>query len=534
MPTGAALLVETLVAAGVEQLFTLSGNQILSVYDAAIDTPLALYHTRHEAAAVHMADAFARLTDRPGVALVTAGPGHLNALGALYGALMEESPVVLLSGASPRAQRGLGAFQEIDQAAAARPVTKAAWTAEDPARLGEDIARALAVASAGRPGPVHVSLPGDVLEASVASTGAAAPTSVARVATSDAVIARTLDLLAEAKRPVIVVGPGMARGRRWAAVQRLAVSVAAPALASESPRGLNDPWLHGANACLADADVVLLLGKALDFSLRFGRAPGFAAACRFVHVTAEPAPPNPRATLTIVADPAMVAEQLATAAQGRAWATTGWADEVVRTRAATPAAWDPLRRSTRAPMHPLAVCAALQPLVDRGAVLVADGGEFGQWVQAGVEAPVRLINGPSGSIGSAIPMAIAARLVHRERPIIAALGDGTFGFHPLELDTALRYALPIVAVVGNDARWNAEHQLQLQHYGAARAVACTLLPQRYDKVAEALGGHGEHVEIPAELAPALERAIASGKPAVVNVVIDGVAAPTFADGGAAH
>ena len=134
MATGAGLLVEALLAAGVEQLFTLSGNQILGVYDAAIDTPLALYHTRHEAAAVHMADAFARLTDRPGVALVTAGPGHLNALSALYGALMEESPVVLLSGASPRAQRGLGAFQEIDQAAAARPVTKAAWVAEDPAR----------------------------------------------------------------------------------------------------------------------------------------------------------------------------------------------------------------------------------------------------------------------------------------------------------------------------------------------------------------------------------------------------------------
>jgi len=132
MPAAARALVETLVAGGVEHLFTLSGNQILSVYDAAIGRPLALYHTRHEAAAVHMADAWGRLTERPGVALVTAGPGHLNALSALYGALMEDSPVVLLSGASPRGERGLGAFQEVDQAAAARPVTKAAWTAEDP------------------------------------------------------------------------------------------------------------------------------------------------------------------------------------------------------------------------------------------------------------------------------------------------------------------------------------------------------------------------------------------------------------------
>jgi acetolactate synthase-1/2/3 large subunit len=185
-------------------------------------------------------------------------------------------------------------------------------------------------------------------------------------------------------------------------------------------------------------------------------------------------------------------------------------------------------------MHPLVVCAALQPIVDDGAVVVIDGGEFGQWVQAGVEALRRLINGPSGSIGSAIPMAIAARLVHGDRPVIAALGDGTFGFHALELDTALRYGLPIVAVVGNDARWNAEHQLQLQHYGAARAVACELLPTRYDRVAEALGGHGEHVEHPDQLPAALGRAIASGKPAVVNVVIDGVPAPTFTGGAGGH
>ena len=534
MPTGAASLVDTLVAAGVEQLFTLSGNQILSIYDAALGKPLALYHTRHEASAVHMADAFGRLTGRPAVALVTAGPGHLNALSALYGALMEESPVVLLSGASPRAQRGLGAFQEIDQAAAARPVTKAAWTAEDPARLGEDIARALGIATSGRPGPVHVSLPGDVLEASVASAGAAPLAGASRVATSDAVVNQALGLLTAAKRPVIVVGPAMARGRRWAAVQQLAAALGAPALPSESPRGLNDPWLHGANACLAAADVVLLLGKALDFSLRFGRAPGFAADCRFVHVTAEPAPPNPRAALTIVADPATVAEQLAGAARGHASSATGWAHDVARIRAATPPAWEALRASTRSPMHPLAVCAALQRPVDAGAVLVVDGGEFGQWVQAGVEAPVRLINGPSGSIGSAIPMAVAAKLVHRDRPVIAALGDGTFGFHALELDTALRYDLPIVAVVGNDARWNAEHQLQLQHYGAERTVACTLLPTRYDRIAEALGGHGEHVERAEELPAALERAMASRKPAVVNVVIDGVAAPTFTTGAAAH
>jgi len=531
MPAAARALVDTLVAAGVEHLFTLSGNQILSVYDAAIGRPLTLYHTRHEAAAVHMADAWARLTDRAGVALVTAGPGHLNALSALYGARMEDSPVVLLSGASPRAERGLGAFQEIDQAASARPVTKAAWTAEDPQRLADDVARALLLAQSGRPGPVHLSVPGDVLDANVADTAPARVTITAPVRAGDTEIKAVVEMLAAAKRPVIIVGPGMARGSRWAAVQALSRATRVPALPSESPRGLNDPWLHGANASLAQADVVLLLGKTLDFSLRFGRASAWAPGCRFVQVTAEPAPARD-GVMSIVADPLAVTAQIA--AKAGAAATTGWAEEVARIREATPSGWSDLRRGTSTPMHPLAVCAAVQPWLDRGATLVVDGGEFGQWAQAGLDARERLINGPSGSIGSAMPMAIAARLARAGAPVLALLGDGTFGFHALEIDTALRYGLPFVAVVGNDARWNAEHQLQLKHYGAERAVACSLLPTRYDRVAEALGGHGEHVERASDLPAALERAVASGKPAVVNVVIDGVPAPTFGVATAAH
>ena len=393
------------------------------------------------------------------------------------------------------------------------------------------MARALALAQSGRPGPVHLSLPGDVLDANVPEAKpapvAAAPPALARASDVTAALAA----LTEAKRPVIVAGPGMARGRRWAAVQKLARSLAVPALPSESPRGLDDPWLRGANARLAEADVVLLLGKALDFSLRFGRAPAWPAGCRFVQVTAEPAPKRD-GVVSIIADPPTVVDQLTAAAPSPA--ATGWADEVARTRAATPPAWNEWRRSAATPMHPLAVCAAVQPWLDRGATLVADGGEFGQWAQAGLDARERLINGPSGSIGSAMPMAIAARLARPAAPVFALLGDGTFGFHALEVDTALRYGLPFVAVVGNDARWNAEHQLQIRHYGAERAVACSLLPTRYDRVAEALGGHGEHVERAADLPAALERAVASGKPSVVNVMIDGVPAPVFSHRAASH
>jgi len=536
--TGAQLLVHALVGAGVRHLFSLSGNQILSVYDATIEQPISILHTRHEAGAVHMADAWGRLTERPGVALVTAGPGHLNAISALYGALMSESPVVLLSGHAPKGQAGRGAFQEIDQVGAARPVTKAAWRVESAASMGEDMARALTIAASGRPGPVHLSLPGDLLEAKVAEAPAAAPAAPGHEPTliPDVTIAQILERLESARRPLIVVGPAMARAARGASVAAFSRATGIPALPVESPRGLNDPWLHMAANIFAQADAVLLLGKRLDYGLRFGDAGVFAADRHIIQVDWDAAAlaKDARVALSLVADPARVAERLAAEAAGRRWKHAAWGDEVRAARNAVPPGWAALRAATSRSIHPLRVGAALQPLLDRGAILVADGGEFGQWIQAGCEARTRLINGPSGSIGSAIPMALGAKAAHPDKLVIAALGDGTFGFHAFELDTAVRHGLPIVTVVGNDARWNAEHQLQLQHYGAERTVGCELRPTRYDQVAAALGAHAEHVEYPGDLDTALERAVASGRPAVINVMIDGVPAPTYRAGAGAH
>ena len=527
--TGARHLVDALAAAGVRQLFTLSGNQILSVYDATIGRDIELIHTRHEAAAVHMADAWGRLTETPGVALVTAGPGMLNAISALYGARMADSPVVLLAGASPRGQRGKGAFQEVDQVAAARPVVKAAWSIEDPARAGDDVARALAIAASGRPGPVYLSLPGDVLEADAGGAGATPPSPAPAQPLAERDALAIVALLAEAKRPLILTGPAMGRGPRWALVQRLAATVGAPALPIESPRGVNDPWLRGATRVLGEADVVLLLGKPLDYSLRFGQA--FARGARVVALDGETAAGAAGVTLAVAAEPGPAAERLAAVAAMRAWPASSWRDEVESARRATPPVWEALRRADAEPIHPLRVCAALAPHVEAGALLVADGGEFGQWVQAGLEPRERIINGLSGSIGSALPMAIGARRAQPGRPVIAAMGDGTFGFHAFELDTALRHRLPIVVVIGNDARWNAEHTLQIRTYGPERTVGCELLPTRYDALAAALGAHGEFVQRADELAPALARALAAGRPACVNILIDGQPAPTFGGAG---
>ena len=534
--TGAELLIESLISAGVKHIFSLSGNQILSLYDASIGRDINLLHTRHEAAAVHMADGWGRLTEQPGVALLTAGPGHCNAISALYGALMAESPVVLLSGHSPHAQIGSGAFQEIDQVATAKPVTKAAWLVEDANRLDEAIATALSLACEGRPGPVHLSLPSDILEATVspqplhrtdrdnASTDNAATNNVDDV----------LRQLTEAQHPLILAGPAMGRPLRWTEVERLSEATGIPALPMESPRGVNDPWLHQATNCLSKADLVLLVGKKLDFSLRFGQPPFFSEECRFIQIDADASQlrlEKPSA-LTIHAEPTGIVRQLTTAAQAfegsqKKGRYDSWQAEVVAARKTTPAEWEGLRVSSEQPIHPLRVCEALQPFLDDGAVFVSDGGEFGQWVQAGLEAEHRLINGPAGSIGSSIPMGLAAKLAYPQRPVFVFLGDGTFGYHAMEFDTALRYNLPIIAVVGNDARWNAEHQLQIQNYGEERTVGCDLLPSRYDKMIEALGGHGELVQHPADIAPAVERALASGVPACINITIESVSAPTF-------
>ena len=526
--TGAHLVVEALEAAGVRHLFSLSGNHILSLYDATLGSRLSILHTRHEAAAVHMADAWGRLTDEPAVALVTAGPGHCNAVSALYTALMAESPLVLLSGHAPLGQLGRGGFQEVDQAAVAAPVAKASWMAKDASRLGEDITAALELARSGRPGPVHVSLPGDLLEAKVSdATPARSPRDEAPAAAPAESVERVLALLAAAQRPLVLLGPAMARGARAAAVERLSEATGVPALPMESPRGFNDPWLHLAAPLLKEVDLLLLLGKKPDFVVRFAQATNHAPGCRVVQVDADAASLRGGAVQGIVADPAVMADQLAAAARGRAWSHRAWGEEVRRARATVPAGWAAARRSEQAPIHPLRVCAALQPHVDRGAILVVDGGEFGQWVQAGVEAAPRLINGVAGAIGAAIPMALAARLRHPDRPVIAVLGDGTFGFHAFELDTAARYGLPVVTIVGNDARWNAEHQLQLQHYGADRTVGCALRPSRYDQMAVALGAHGEHVERAADLEPALDRAFRANIPAIVNIPIASLAAPTY-------
>jgi acetolactate synthase-1/2/3 large subunit len=368
------------------------------------------------------------------------------------------------------------------QAELAGPLTRASWTVQSAHAVGAEVARALREA---RKGPVHLSVPNDVLDA---RTQTKIPDDFSFPETAQT---QKVEALLNAKRPLVVAGPAAMRTQ---ARKRPAM----PVVGMESPRGVNDPSLGKLAEILRKADVVVLLGKLLDFTLKFGKA--FAPDCRIVKAAPDAELPEPAA------------------------AQRAWLDEVRTALAYRPPEWQEIQGT----LHPVVVCREVQKLLAApGSVLVSDGGEFGQWAQACLEAPRRIINGPAGSIGSALPFAAAAKLAFPDAPVVALLGDGTLGFHLSEIDTAVRYRLNYVTVVGNDACWNAEHQIQLRAYGAARAHGLDLLPTRYGAVAAALGAHGEDVLHAQDLHPALERASAARKPALVNVMIEGAAAPKY-------
>ena len=530
MSRGADALVARLHAAGVRRVFALSGNHVMPIFDAAIDAGIEIIHTRHEGAAVHMADAHARLTGEIGVALVTGGPGHANAVGALYTAAMAESAVMLLSGHAPVAQLGLGAFQEMKQVDVAEPLAKASWMNRGAATLERDIAKAIRLARSGRPGPVHLSLPSDALEANVEN----APRDDEPPPAPAIDVAPIVERLLRAQRPLILCGPvsmtkaGRARGRA------LEEASGVPVVGMESPRGIADPSLGAFAEMLARADCILLLGKRLDFTLKFGAPPAIDAACAFLQVDPEPEEidrtqraVDRRLEASALAPTHSTVEALIETLKKKKPAKGGWLSEVRDAIAYRPREWKDA--SGRGGLHPVQALRPLQSVLDRHAdsVFISDGGEIGQWAQACLDAPNRVINGMAGSIGAALPFAVAARLAKRDAPVIAVMGDGTFGFHPAEIDTAVRYDAPFVLVVGNDARWNAEYQIQVREYGRERAKGCELLPTRYDEVAKAFGGYGELVTDPKALMAAVQRAIESRRPACLNVMIEGLPAPSI-------
>jgi acetolactate synthase-1/2/3 large subunit len=435
----------------------------------------------------------------------------------------------------------MGAFQEMRQADVAAPLVKMAATAQHPDTLVDELIHAIRVAQSGRPGPVHLSLPTDVLEGAshLPEEVRAESFLPATQLLDDATARRLAASLSAASRPLILVGPAcMGRAGRER-TDALTAALGIPVIGMESPRGINDPSLGAFAEVLAQADRVMLLGKRLDFTLAFGKSPALAQHCTFLQIDPEPQEiartrraVGERLIGTAVAVMFPALEMLAAVRGDAGKCDEGWARDVQGAIAWRPEQWRTASSSLENRVHPVQALAPFQTLLDshRDAVFISDGGEFGQWAQACLRAPNRVVNGVAGAIGAALPFALAARVAHPDAPVVAAMGDGTFGFHAAEMDTAVRYGLPFVAVVGNDARWNAEYQIQLRSYGRERLIGCELLPTRYDRVTEAFGGSGvfvEHAEDMRDAVKQAQSAQSSKLPACVNIMIEGIAAPSF-------
>lgn len=527
---GADLLVQSLVQAGVTRIFSVSGNQIMPVYDACLTAGLEIIHTRHEAAAVYMAEAYAQLTGTIGVALVTAGTGAANTVGALFTACESETPVLVLSGDSPVAQDGIGAFQEMDQVSMMSAVTKLSVRPTNDADLGAAVARACRVAQSGRPGPVHIALAVDVLERPALADHIPSADHCLR----DVLPASAADMdyikqsIAQSQRPIFICGPTMNATRHPQIAARCA-EFGVPLIPMESPRGLRDPSLGNLAAVLKQADLVVNLGKRVDFTVGFGKPQTIGDGTRWINITPvqheqDRAQNNLGAAMVrgVLADPRDVLNAM-------------WEHGVPKHDFG---AWQQFVATELARRNYPAVstdhitsqdlCQTVQDHIaaHHDTVVICDGGEFGQWASAVTQADARVVNGVSGAIGGGLCYGFAARVARPDALIFALMGDGSAGFHFAEFETAARNNLPCVVVIGNDKRWNAEHLIQMRDYGPDRVFGCDLSDARYDLAAQALGAHGEYVTQLSELGPALRRAIDSNKPACVNVLIHGTPAPS--------
>jgi len=540
---GANRLVHALGQFGVDVVFSLSGNQIMPIYDALNDSPIRLVHTRHEAAAVFMSEAYAQVSDNLGIALVTAAPGFGNALGALYSAAMSEVPIILISGDSPTGQDGQGAFQQFDQIAAASPFVKASFRlshGDDPAQVFTTAAQ---TALGGIPGPVHMAVPVDVAESVINSDLIASENSncvdqSAKVShPTPEQIENIAKVFIKSERPLILAGPHLFRGKRKDKQHALSLALDAPIIVLESPRGLRDPAQGALRELLYTADCILYLGKPVDFTSGFGKD-NLMPATKIIVVS------EYAQALTHAKE--VFKDRLVLTGQANAVATMNGllnyakhlkkeaCTELSRSNwnkaAATAIAHRQLiKPSDGAHYSKQIIEIVAQTLKDNpDTILICDGGEFGQWAQAFASSSIRITNGPSGAIGASLPYAIGAAVAHSKAPVLAIMGDGTSGFHLAEFETAARESAGLTVLIGNDSRWNAEYHLQVERYGVERAIGCELSSDtRYDLAAIGLGCDGVLVKDLSQLHTALSDSLQSSRPTCINVLMPGAPAPSY-------
>ena len=508
---------------GTEVMFTLNGGHIWPFYDAARNQGMRVIDTRHEQAATFAAEAYAKLTRRPGFAALTAGPGITNGVSAVTSAYFNGSPVVVLGGRAPQGRWGAGSLQELDHVPILASITKQAGTVTDPERAGAQVHEAVRVAVEPHRGPTFLDFPLDVFGPASGEVPDAGECDGLGAAPDDAAVATLATMIAGAERPAFMVGSDVYWDGAWAELEAAAVALGVPCFFNGMGRGVLPAdhelaFLRTRGLLKQRADLVVVLGTALDFRLGFG---SFGSATVAHVVDAESQRAGHVDVHTVAGDLRLTLAGLAGHSGDRV-DHSGWIAELREAESAAAAGERASMEASDDPIKPSRIYGELRRRLERDAVVICDGGDFASYAGKFIEVFEPggwLDTGPYGCLGNGLGYAIAARVVRPSSQIVLLLGDGAAGFSLMDVDSLVRHGLPVVMVVGNNGMWGLEKHPMQAIYGWD--MACDLQPGcRYDEVVRALGGGGETVSSPEEIGPALDRAFASGVPYLVNVITD--------------
>jgi acetolactate synthase-1/2/3 large subunit len=531
--TGSDLLARALIDQGTNTFFFVMGGPMIETESALLKGGARGIDTRHEQAASMMAHAYSRLTRQPGVCIGCSGPGATNLVTGVANAFVDAAPLVAIGGSSPRVFLGMDAFQEIDQVGVFRPITKWAQRIYDARRIPEIVATAFRQATSGKPGPVYLDLPGDILGEKVEESSVAFPArnhAAPRPPGDAAAVREAVRLLASAERPVVIGGSGVWWSDAAAAFQAFVDATGIPFYTTPISRGTvpedhDLAFLNARNAAFAEADVLLAVGTRFNYVIQFGRPPRFAKDLKVIHVDIDPTEldHNRTADVPICGDARTVLEQLTAEARGTIdrGRYAAWVSKLGGVHREKSAEAEKAMSADTVPIHPLRLCKEVRDFLRRDAVLVVDGQEilnFGRQSIPTFTPGHRLNSGPFGCMGVGLPFGVGAKVAKPDTQVLVLHGDGSYGINAMEIDTAVRHRIPVIVVISNNGGWTADPQ----GTKPGRNLGYT----RYDRVAMDFGAHGEFVEKPHEIRPALERAAASGKPAVVNVITDYTARAT--------
>jgi len=524
--SGNDLVVKALKDEGVDTVFYLTGGPMVDVATRCIEIGFRSIDVRHEQAAAMAAHSYSRVLGKPGVCFAASGPGATNLITGVGNAFLDAVPVIALGGASALSQSGMGAFQEMDQVGMFKPITKWSERVMDVRRVPDIINKAFRVATSGQPGPVYIDLPGDVLYREVDENEVQFPKrphSVPRVSGDPDLIKKAIALLKDAKHPVVITGTGIIWSGAMAELKQFVEMSGIPFYTTPQGRGVIEEdhklsFLGARNQAWKEADVVLFVGTRLNFIVGFGLPPRFAEGVKIVQVdiSDEEIGRNRPVDVGIVGDAKMVLQQLMKEGRdvfhGRK--ELAWIDTLRGYDKRANDKSQALLNTDQTPIHPLRLCKEVRDFMDRDAIIVVDGHEILNFARQSIptNAPGHRVNaGPNGCMGVAVPFGLGAKVAKPNTQVIVLSGDGSFGMNGMEIDTMVRQNIPALIVISNNGGWAGQGVMN-----AGRDLGYS----RYDKMAEVFGAYGEYVEQPQDIRPALERAVKSGKPAVVNVVTD--------------